>query len=230
MSSPFLPYANTTLRFQVFTGSLVPDLSGNLRPGTGIVEVGALMSQKQEGFALKVIRESRPGVDALQISIAGFITSIAGQDSLILPSIITVNSICAAVWQGRSGRFFMDFTARNPYVAAIGIDIVENIKGYFQPANFSVEGDPFVVPPPTPTPIPGAIDFELKFAQADLDGANQIRVPHNLGTRPSAIALWDGSGNLVTPDNIQYLDLNNLAIDLTSFVSIQGTWTISIGV
>lgn len=146
MASPFASYANATLNFQVASGTLTPDSKGNLRPGSAIVEVTALLQQKRDPN-----EEMMPGVDKTAVWVEGYIVSVANQESLVLPTVVTPDSPCAATWQGRQGRFYMQFQARNPYLAALSIDLVERLKGYFQIGSFVVSGDPWE---PTPTPEP----------------------------------------------------------------------------
>jgi len=124
--SPFAPFANSLLRFQVATGSLLTDIkTGNKRPGTAIVEVVALLEQKQ-----RPKNNEMPGVDDTAIRVEGFLITPRP-----LPGAITPESQCFGTWQGRAGRIHLEFTARNAYIAALGIDLEEKIKGYFQFTN-----------------------------------------------------------------------------------------------
>lgn len=134
MSSPFAAFANSTLLFQVASGSLQPDSKGNLRPGTDVVEVTAMLNQKRD-----MNRETRPGVDSSAVWCEGYITEVAGQSSLVMPSSVTPDSPCQCTWQGRNGRFYMEFTARSSYLAALNIDLVEKIRGYFVPSSFVID-------------------------------------------------------------------------------------------
>lgn len=138
--SPFAPYSNSTLRFQVASGALVPNKHGDLRPGKAIIEVQALLEQSGDAK-----REARPGVDDTQIRVEGFITQIGADPngSLILPSVVTPDSPCEILWQNRAGQFKLEFLARDPYVAAVGLDIVEEIRGVFIPGSFVVSGEPW---------------------------------------------------------------------------------------
>ncbi len=124
--SPFAPYANSLLRFQIASGELLTDpKTGNKRPGTAIAEVVALLEQKK---APK--NNELPGVDDTAVWVEGFLVTPRP-----LPEQITPESQCFGTWQGREGRFHLTFTARNPYIAALGIDLVEKIRGYFQFTN-----------------------------------------------------------------------------------------------
>lgn len=129
--SPFAPFANAVLRFQVASGSLTLDRNGNPRPGKAIVEVSALLEQKRDPN-----RKEQPGIDPQSIWIEGYLVSPA-----VMPTIVTPDSPAQAVWQGRSGRFYAEFTARNPYLAALEINLVEKVRGYFLPGSFVVSGD-----------------------------------------------------------------------------------------
>lgn len=148
--SPFADFANAVLRFEVASGTLTPDSRGNLRPGKAIVEISAMLQQKRDPN-----RSNDPGVDSSKILVEGYITAIVGQESLVLPSVVTPDSPCQATWQGRNGQFYMEFAARNPYLAALAIDLVEKVRGYFQPSSFVVSGDLWS---PSPTPEPGQVD------------------------------------------------------------------------
>lgn len=221
MSSPFATYSNATLRFQVASGELVTDpATGNVKPGVAVVEVGAMLQQRRDPN-----REPRPGVDTSAVWCEGYITSVVGQSSLVLPSVVTIDAVCAATWQGRQGRFYMEFTARNPYIAALGIDLVERIRGYFQLGSFVVGGEPWS---PSPVPSPTAQSYEKRFTQADVSIVGLLGVVHLLGSYPSAIAVFDESGFEVQPDGWHNISVNEIAVDLTSFAPIQGVWTISV--
>ncbi len=149
MASPFAPYANAVLLFQVASGTLAPDSNGNLRPGKAVIEVRALLQQKRDPN-----REPRPGVDESFVWTEGYITQVGSDPkALVLPSIVTPDSPCSATWQGRVGRFHLEFTARNPYLATVNVNLVERIRGYFVPGLFVVSGDPWV---PVPTPPPSS--------------------------------------------------------------------------
>lgn len=126
VTSPFAPYANSLLRFQVASGELLTDIkTGNKRPGTAIVDVVALLEQKRSPQ-----NKELPGVDDTAVWVEGFLITPRP-----LPGAITPESQCFGTWQGREGRFHLEFTARNPYIAALGIDLVEKIRGYFQFTN-----------------------------------------------------------------------------------------------
>lgn len=75
----------------------------------------------------------------------------------------------------------------------------------------------------------GSPSYQRTFTQADLSIAGLLPVEHNLNLYPSAIALYDSSGEWVLPDRVEYFISNTLAIDLTSFTPIQGVWTLRIG-
>ncbi len=67
--------------------------------------------------------------------------------------------------------------------------------------------------------------FRRSFVDADL-AAGVLTVTHNLGVRYHAVAVYDDSDQLVTPDAIIDVDANSLTVDLTSFGVIAGTWNV----
>jgi hypothetical protein len=67
--------------------------------------------------------------------------------------------------------------------------------------------------------------FRRSFVNADLV-AGVLTVTHNLGVRYHAVAVYDDTNQLVTPDAVTDVDANSLTIDLTSFGVITGTWNV----
>lgn len=96
-----------------------------------------------------------------------------------------------------------------------------------QPATVVVRG-PAVQGPPGP-PGTGGAAYRQSFTNSSLTVANLLVVTHNLNLYPTAIAIYDSSGELVFPDRIEYLTANALAIALTSFAPLSGTWQLAIG-
>lgn len=82
--------------------------------------------------------------------------------------------------------------------------------------------------PPGP-PGGGGASYRQSFTNASLTVANLLVVTHNLNSYPTAIAIYDSAGELVFPDRIEYLTANTLAIALTSFAPLTGTWQLAIG-
>lgn len=142
--SPFASFANFEATFQVATGNLVADRKGNLRPQQATVAVVAQMDQPS-----KPVEAIAPGIDQSAIYLKG--TLISPQP---LPSAVTPASPCAATWNGVAGQFFLEFTGRDSILSSLGIGFLDELKGWFQPGNFAVQGDPYVPPTPTPTPAP----------------------------------------------------------------------------
>ena len=123
-TSPFAPYANAQLRFVVSTGALVADALGNVAPSEQQeIEVVALLQQKRDPN-----RDRSPGVDAQAIWFEGYLVSPRP-----LPSSIAPHQQCRAVIDGQGGRFWLERTQRNPFVASLGIDLVDKVRGYFMP-------------------------------------------------------------------------------------------------
>lgn len=126
VASPFEPYENSVLNFQVALGALAPDSYGNMRPAKSTIVVRALLEQKRDPND-----ELRPGVDTTAVWVEGYLV-----EPRPLPDGVTPDSVCTGTWQGLAGRFYLEFTARNPYLEALDIDLVERIRGYFQPDSF----------------------------------------------------------------------------------------------
>jgi len=123
-TSPFAPYANAQLRFVVSTGALVAGALGNVAPSEQQeIEVVALLQQQSNPN-----RDRSPGVDAQAIWFEGYLVAPRP-----LPSAIAPHQQCIAVIDGQSGRFWLEQTQRNPFVASQGIDLVDKIRGYFAP-------------------------------------------------------------------------------------------------
>lgn len=85
-----------------------------------------------------------------------------------------------------------------------------------------------VIPTPTPTPTPSTNEFEKTFTQADLSVAGILPVNHGLSTYPSGVAVYDNTGEEINPDRVEVLTNSTIAIDLSSYSPISGTWRISI--
>lgn len=183
MSSPFAPFTNATLRFQVASGNLVVDRKGDFRPGKTVIEIRALLQQKKDPN-----REPRPGVDSTAIWVEGYITQVGGDpESLVLPSVITPDSPCQTIWQGRAGQFSMEFTARNPYLAALSIDLVERIRGYFQPGSFVVQGEPW-------SPSPATSQQSGQYSDL-LPAATALSALRIVATNPAGQLIYASSNN-----------------------------------
>jgi hypothetical protein len=147
MSSPFVSFANFTATFQVSGGALTQDAKGNWRPGKAAIEVIAQMDQTD--LEKSPVVERRPGIDSTAVYLEGTLIS-----PLPLPSSITPNTPCSAVWNGINGEFFLEFQARDSILADLGIDFLDEIKGWWQPSSFTVSGG--AEPPPDPVSNSGS--------------------------------------------------------------------------
>lgn len=78
-----------------------------------------------------------------------------------------------------------------------------------------------------PPNVSGGGSFEATFTQVDVV-LDQYSVVHSLGSRPSAIAVYDDNGFTVMNSGWTSPTLNSVSIDLASFTPITGTWSISI--
>jgi len=74
----------------------------------------------------------------------------------------------------------------------------------------------------------GITNYERTFTQADLSIAGIFPVIHGLGSFPSGVKIWDDSGEEIGADRIEVLTVDIVAISLSSFMPLQGAYTISI--
>lgn len=72
-----------------------------------------------------------------------------------------------------------------------------------------------------------ASSYTRTFNNADLS-AGSLGVSHSLGFKPVLCQVFDDSYYLVIPDNILLNDTTSLTIDLTSYGTITGTWTVKV--
>jgi hypothetical protein len=114
---------------------LVADALGNVAPSEQQeIEGTALLQQKRDPN-----RDRSPGVDAQAIWFEGYLVSPRP-----LPSSIAPHQQCLAVVDEEGGQFWLERTQRNPFVASVGIDLVDKVRGYFQPKpitwiNFAID-------------------------------------------------------------------------------------------
>lgn len=121
--SPFSDFANFTGNFTVADRVLEQDSRGNWKPATIEIVVTAVLEQKEKPQQFR-----RPGVDANAIYLKGYLV-----EPRPLPPTITPDSPCTATYNGMSGTFVLEFAGRDPYLQALGIDLVDELKGYFLP-------------------------------------------------------------------------------------------------
>jgi hypothetical protein len=69
--------------------------------------------------------------------------------------------------------------------------------------------------------------FEQSFTSATLV-SGILTVTHNLGKRYGNVNVVNNSNQLIIPDNVTYTSTTALSIDLTSYGTITGTWTVNV--
>lgn len=74
----------------------------------------------------------------------------------------------------------------------------------------------------------GDSSYEISFTQSSLTIANLLPVTHSLNSYPSGVSIWDDNNEIISPDGIDFVSVNALAVDLSSFAPISGAWRISI--
>jgi hypothetical protein len=151
MASPFAAYANATLRFPIASGSLQTDPeTGNVKPAKSFLSVSAMLSQKS-----RPTQQEIPGVDISSVYLEGYAI-----EPMLLPSVVAPNAFCQATWDGKAGKFYLLLEGRSPY----GVSPItgDKIKGYFQVAEFLVDGEPW-----TPDALP-KIESEYESVEVDV--------------------------------------------------------------
>lgn len=72
-----------------------------------------------------------------------------------------------------------------------------------------------------------ATSYSRTFTNADLS-SGQLGVAHNLAFRPVLCQVYDNNWNQVIPDNILLNDTNSLTLNLSSFGTLTGTWSVKV--
>lgn len=67
--------------------------------------------------------------------------------------------------------------------------------------------------------------YTLTFDNADLS-TGVLTVTHNLGNAYPSVTVYDNNGKVILPDEITSSSINALAVDLTSFGTLTGDWTV----
>ena len=73
-----------------------------------------------------------------------------------------------------------------------------------------------------------AAKFSQSFTDADLSVADLLPVNHGLNSNPAGVLVLDNEGERVTPDNLEVLSLNSLALNFQSFRPLTGNWSVQI--
>lgn len=67
--------------------------------------------------------------------------------------------------------------------------------------------------------------FIQNFVDGDLV-AGVLTVNHNLNSNPVSVTVRDNNGDIVVPDAVTMVTVNQITVDLTSFGVIAGTWSV----
>ncbi len=73
----------------------------------------------------------------------------------------------------------------------------------------------------------GSSSYERTFQNTDLV-AGKIVVVHGLGKKIVCWSIADNSDRAILPDEITFLDINSLEIELTQYGPITGAWTVRV--
>ena len=70
--------------------------------------------------------------------------------------------------------------------------------------------------------------YKTSFSQADVDIEGIYIATHNLGTLAVSISVFDETGEQIFPGEIVIVDANAIAIDLSAYTPINGSYKVLI--
>lgn len=70
--------------------------------------------------------------------------------------------------------------------------------------------------------------YSATFSDASLSVAGILPVTHNLGGHVSSVLIRNASGEVVNPDRIELLSLNDLSVSLEAYRPIGGIWRVEV--
>ena len=73
-----------------------------------------------------------------------------------------------------------------------------------------------------------SVSYTSSFTNASLSSAGILTVNHNLNVTYPLVVIYDNNNLEIEPDEIEYKTVNQIEIDLSSFISISGTWNIRV--
>lgn len=144
-TGPFAAATNSLITFRVPNASLVVDADGFVRPGTASSAIQLQAALSKVG---KPQVERREGVDTNAFYLRGPLTGVVGAANgkeLIMPTILSPNSLGTATWDGLEGRFWLEYTPLPPILQLAGDAryLLAKVEGWFLPGSCSVPGDPW---------------------------------------------------------------------------------------
>jgi len=127
--SPFTNFANAILTFSVDSVGSGSDTKGNPLIVKEPLIITALLSEASGG-GRKGKGKTGQGLTPLAGSDA-FVTAVSGYlvSPLSLPATISPNAKATVQWGRKTGEFTLEPSIANPYIQAMGIDIVNKIQG-----------------------------------------------------------------------------------------------------
>ena len=69
--------------------------------------------------------------------------------------------------------------------------------------------------------------FTSSFTDSNLV-ADILTVDHNLVANYPLVAVFDNNEQIVIPDDVTFVDVNRITVDLSSFTPLTGTWNVSV--
>lgn len=72
-----------------------------------------------------------------------------------------------------------------------------------------------------------SLSYTTTFANGDLS-SGVLTVTHNMTVDGIGVHIYDGSSNLIMPDEVTIVDTNSCTVDLTSYGTLSGTWRVKV--
>ena len=69
--------------------------------------------------------------------------------------------------------------------------------------------------------------FNSEFTDSNLS-ASVLTVDHNLSASFPLVTIYDNNNQILLPDDVTFIDVNQVTVDLSSFTPLVGTWNVSV--
>lgn len=104
---------------------------------------------------------------------------------------------------------------------------IENLQSKTLILTGEVNGGPVIIDSGTSPVViqTTGLVYRLSFTQANIS-AGILTVNHNLGQKIVFVQVNNQLSRLITPDVVTLTNANSLAIELTSFLPLAGTWNV----
>lgn len=75
--------------------------------------------------------------------------------------------------------------------------------------------------------VSGSASYSVSFTNANLV-SGILTVTHNLNVSHPVVVIYDNNSNEISPDEIIYVSVNSIQVDLSSFGTLSGTWYVRV--